>query len=123
MTLSSLGQIALPVSDAGCAQAFYGDVLGLPFLYRYGDLVFFDCGGVRLLLEVPPQAEKPVHTGVCLYFKVIALENVYAELQAKGVVFTDQPHLIARMPDHELWMVFFSDPDGNTLALMEEKPL
>ncbi|MGB7988836.1 MAG: VOC family protein, partial [Candidatus Methylophosphatis roskildensis] len=114
MPLTSLGQIALPVSDARRAQAFYADVLGLRFLYRFGDLVFFDCGGVRLLLEVPPLAAQNSPTnGVCLYFKVHELENVYAELQAKGVVFSDEPHLIARMSDHELWMVFFADPDGN----------
>lgn len=127
MSLTSLGQIALPVADASRAQAFYGDTLGLPLLYRYGDLVFFDLSGVRLMLSAVPEPDQPDAIqpvpGVCHYFKVENLEQVYAELQAKGVVFTDEPHLITRMPDHELWMAFFRDPDGHALALMEEKPL
>ena len=127
MSLTSLGQIALPVADADRAQAFYGDTLGLPLLYRYGDLVFFDLAGVRLLVSAAPEPGQPAaiqgSSGVCHYFKVKNLEQVHAELQAKGVVFSDEPHLIARMPDHELWMAFFRDPDGHALALMEEKPL
>lgn len=127
MPLSSLGQIALPVSDADRAQAFYGEALGLPLLYRFGGLVFFDLAGVRLMLSAVPEpgqegAIQPA-PGVCHYFKVEKLEQVYRELQAKGVLFSDEPHLIARMPDHELWMAFFHDPDGHALALMEEKPL
>ena len=127
MPLTSLGQIALSVSDADRAQAFYGEALGLPLLYRYGDLVFFDLSGVRLMLSAAPEPGQPATIqptpGVCHYFKVDKLEQVYAELLAKGVAFINEPHLIARMPDHELWMVFFHDPDGHTLALMEEKPL
>jgi methylmalonyl-CoA/ethylmalonyl-CoA epimerase len=127
MSLTSFGQIALSVSDADRAQAFYGEALGLPLLYRYGDLVFFDLSGVRLMLSAAPEPGQPIAIqptpGVCHYFKVVNLEQVYTELQGKGVVFSEEPHLIARMPDHELWMVFFHDPDGHALALMEEKPL
>ena len=126
MPLSSLGQIALPVSDADRAAQFYGDVLGLPLLYRFGNLVFFDLAGVRLMLSAVPEPDQPAAVqpapGVCHYFKVENLEQVYAGLQAKGVIFSHAPHLIARMPDHELWMAFFHDPDGHALALMEEKP-
>ena len=39
---------------------------------------------------------------------------------ARGVQFVDEPHLIARMPDHELWMSFFKDPSDNMLVLMSE---
>ncbi len=132
MPLSSLGQIALPVSDADHAQAFYGEALGLPLLYRFGGLVFFDLGGVRLMLSAVPEPDRPEAVqgtaiqpapGVCHYFKVEKLEQVYRELQSRGVLFSDAPHLIARMLDHELWMAFFHDPDGHALALMEEKPL
>ena len=51
LNLRHIGQIALPVTDVDRAEAFYADVLGLPKLYRFGDLTFFDCAGVRLLLE------------------------------------------------------------------------
>lgn len=118
--LSCLGQIALSVSDADRAEAFYGDALGLPKLFRFGTLVFFDCAGVRLMLEGSTIAVPPTK-GVCHYFKVAAIDAAVAELTSKGVAFDDAPHLIAKMPDHELWMTFFKDPDGNQLALMEER--
>ena len=119
VALSALGQIALPVSDADRADAFYADKLGLPRLFRFGDLVFFDCGGVRLMLE-GGSTEAGRTEGVCLYYRVTGIERAHEELKARGVPFDDTPHLIAKMPDHELWMAFFRDPDGNLLALMSE---
>ena len=53
--LNQLGQFALPVSDADRSESFYGETLGLTELFRFGDLVFFDCGGVRLMLEQSSQ--------------------------------------------------------------------
>lgn len=120
MNLSTLGQFALPVSDADRSEAFYGAALGLPKLFRFGSLVFFDCAGVRLMLEGSSKSVQAA-PGVCHYFKVEDIENAVAQLKSRGVVFLDAPHLIAKMPDHELWMTFFKDPDGHTLALMEER--
>jgi len=120
MPISSLGQIALPVADPDRAEAFYGGALGLRKLFRYGALVFFDCGGVRLMLDGSSKTDQPA-AGVCHYFKVQGIEAVAKELKAKGVAFVDEPHLVAKMPDHELWMTFFRDPDGHLLALMEER--
>ncbi len=120
MNLATIGQLAMPVSNADTSQQFYGDKLGLKLLYRFGDLVFFDCAGVRLMLEGGPK-ETSRSTGVCVYFKVAGIETAAAQLEERGVSFEDRPHLIARMPDHELWMAFFRDPDGHLLALMEEK--
>ncbi len=120
MILGRIGQIALSVADADRAEAFYGQVLGLPQLYRYGSLVFFDCAGVRLMLEGTSKQAQP-DAGVCHYFVVPAIDAAYAELRGRGVQFVDEPHLIAKMPDHELWMVFLNDPDGHLLALMEER--
>jgi methylmalonyl-CoA/ethylmalonyl-CoA epimerase len=118
--LSTIGQIALPVSDADRSEHFYGHVLGLPRLFRFGTLVFFDCGGTRLMLEGSGKLPVPAG-GVCHYFKVQAIEATFEQLKTKGLAFVDQPHLVAKMPDHELWMAFFRDPDGHMLALMEEK--
>jgi methylmalonyl-CoA/ethylmalonyl-CoA epimerase len=118
--LAALGQIALSVTDADRAQAFYRDTLGLPFLFRFGPLVFFDCAGVRLMLDGGDEGVKGAGTG-CMYFSTDDIAGANATLKARGVIFDDEPHLIARMPDHELWMVFFKDPDRNQLALMEER--
>ena len=118
--LAALGQIALSVTDADRAQAFYRDTLGLPFLFRFGPLVFFDCAGVRLMLDGGDEGIKGAGTG-CLYFRTDDIADAYATLRSREIAFDDEPHLIAKMPDHELWMVFFKDPDGNQLALMEER--
>jgi len=120
MALGQLGQIALPVADADRSGQFYGGALGLPELFRFGSLVFFDCAGVRLMLE---GGDRPVEAsgGVCHYFKVDDIEASVADLKSRAVEFIDQPHCIAKLPDHELWMTFFKDPDGHMLALMEER--
>ena len=119
--LSTIGQIAVPVKDLARAVAFYRDVLGLRFLFQVPPaLAFFDCNGIRVMLDVPSDKEFD-HPASPLYFKVDDIDVAYADLQARGVNFHGAPHLIAKMPDHELWMFFLRDPDGNPLALMEEK--
>lgn len=118
--LTHLGQLALPVADPDRAAAFYGEQLGLRQLYRFGALVFFDCGGVRIMLEGASGNVQPA-PGVCHYFTVADIDAAVATLTQRGVIFDDTPHLISRMPDHELWMTFFKDPDGHQLALMEER--
>jgi methylmalonyl-CoA/ethylmalonyl-CoA epimerase len=120
MTLGSIGQISMNAKDVDRATAFYKDTLRLPFLFRFGDLSFFNCDGIRLMVSKPERPEFD-HPGSVLYFKVPDIDSAYAELGARGVRFEGEPHLIARMPDHELWMAFFNDSEGNTLALMCEK--
>ena len=83
-------------------------------------LAFFDCGGIRLMLSRPEGEFTPGASSV-LYFRVSGIEATHRALVQRKVPFVDEPHLIARMPDHELWMCFFRDPDGHPLALMEEK--
>lgn len=119
--LGRIGQIALHVSDADRAERFYRDTLGLPLLFRFGDLVFFDCAGVRLMLEGGHEPRGPGHAAFCIYLHVSGIDATAATLQSAGVYFEQPPHLVAKMPDHELWMAFFRDPDNNLLALMEER--
>lgn len=114
-------QIALPVADVDRAEAFYEQVIGLRKLYRFGDLSFFDCAGVRLLLEKAADPATITPRG-CIYFRCADIALAVAELDKRRLKFTSRPHLIARMDDHDLWMAFFKDPDGHTLALMQEAP-
>jgi methylmalonyl-CoA/ethylmalonyl-CoA epimerase len=118
--LGQIGQIAMNVHDVERATSFYADTLKIPLLFRAGPLSFFDCGGVRLMLSGPETPEFD-HPGSVLYFKVQDIDAAHRTLADAGVNFIDSPHLIARMPDHELWMTFFQDTEGNTLALMCEK--
>jgi predicted enzyme related to lactoylglutathione lyase len=118
---SRIGQIAIVCTDVARASAFYRDTLGLRHLFDAGPtLAFFDCGGVRLMLSTAERPEDE-HASSILYFFVSKIEDVHRDLSAKGVRFLDAPHLIARMPDHELWLSAFTDTEGNTLAIMEEK--
>ncbi len=105
--------------DVARATAFYRDTLGLPFLFSGGPMSFFDCGGVRLMLG-PASGPEYDHPGSILYFRVGDIHAMHDALTARGVSFRAAPHLVARMPDHELWMAFFDDTEGNTLALMSE---
>ena len=121
VALDSIGQISNHLRDFARAVQFYRDTLGMRFLFEVPKLAFFDCGGVRLMLTVPESPEFD-HPGSVLYYKVADINASHAALKARGVEFIDEPHLIAKMPDHDLWMVFLRDSEGNTLALMSEIP-
>jgi methylmalonyl-CoA/ethylmalonyl-CoA epimerase len=118
--LSQIGQIAINVQDVERATAFYRDTLGMRFLFAFPGLAFFDCGGVRLMLT---RAEDPKldHPASILYYCVADIEATHQALAARGVRFEQGPHLVARMPDHELWLADFYDSEENLLALMAEK--
>ncbi len=121
--LSRIGQISMTARDLDRAVRFYRDTLGLTFLFTAPpQLAFFDCGGVRLLLDVPLDKEFD-HPGSILYFTVGDIRQEYQTLVSRGVEFRKEPHLIARLPDREVWMAFFDDTEGNTLALMSEPRL
>jgi methylmalonyl-CoA/ethylmalonyl-CoA epimerase len=119
LSLAALGQIALAVTDVDRALAFYRDTLGLRLLLQVPNMAFFDCGGVRLMLSGAETAGDG--KSFALYFKVPDIDSTFHELTARGVVFERDPHLLARLPDHDLWMAFFRDPSGNLLALMCER--
>jgi methylmalonyl-CoA/ethylmalonyl-CoA epimerase len=100
-------------------EAFYRDKLSLSLLFTAGKLAFFDCGAVRLMLDI---AEKPEldHPSSILYFTVADIAAAHREMLASGVCFEDQPRMITRMPNHDLWMTFFPDSEQNLLWLMSE---
>ena len=118
--ITRLGQIAINAKDVERAAKFYEEKLGLKLLFKAPPgLAFFDCGGVRLMLV---RAEKPEldHPSSVLYFAVPDIQAAYRKLKGNAVLFEDEPHLIAKMPGHDLWMTFFGDTEGNLLALMSE---
>ena len=116
----AIGQIAIIVQDLDRAVQFYRDILGLPFLFAAPpSLAFFQCGGIRLMLT-PPEGASASHASI-VYYRVTDLALSHTTLTERGAVFDDAPHLIARMPDHELWMTFLKDSEGNTLGLMQER--
>lgn len=120
LQLSRIGQIFVTAHDLDRAVAFYRDTLGMRFLFQAPPkMAFFDCGGVRLMLGVPEEPEFD-HPSSILYYKVDDIQAAWAALRDRGAELLREPHLTARMPDHELWIGFFKDSEGNTLALMSE---
>jgi catechol 2,3-dioxygenase-like lactoylglutathione lyase family enzyme len=116
--LGPIGQISRTVRDIDAACAWYGDVLGLPHLYTFGKLAFFDCGGTRLFLSAENATPGPESI---LYLRVEDIAAVHADLSARGVEFSGAPHMIHRHADGtEEWMAFFKDPEGRPLALMAQ---
>jgi len=117
IALEKIGQIAILVKDVGRATEFYRDKLAMKYLFTAGNLAFFDCGGVRLMLDKPDKVD--AGTSI-IYFKVGEIHEAHEQMKARGVEFVDKPHLIAKLPDHDLWMNFFRDSEGNLLGLMSE---
>jgi methylmalonyl-CoA/ethylmalonyl-CoA epimerase len=118
--ISRIGQIAINAHDVERAAAFYQDALGLKLLFKAPPgMAFFDCGGVRLMLSRPEKPEFD-HPSSILYFTVPDIQAAFAKMKESAVKFEDEPHLLARMPDHDLWMTFFRDSEGNLMGLMSE---
>ncbi len=120
--LGPLGQVSRQTADIERATAWYRDVLGLPHLYTFGKLAFFDCGGTRLFLS-PPEDGGEVGPQSILYFRVDDIAAAHRELEARGVHFIEAPQMIFRHESGmEEWLAAFYDPDGNPLALMSQVP-
>ena len=121
MPLGQLAQIAVTVKDVEAAVKFYRDILGVPFLFDAPPkLAFFNCGGVRLMISQP---EGVGEGNSALYFKVDDIAAEHHRLAGLGVHFIEEPHMIARLPDREIWLAPFHDPEGNLLSLMSEPPI
>ena len=121
LKLSEIRQIAVTVSDVGAALCFYRDVRGLKFLFSAGpNLAFLDASGIRIMLTTP-QGAGFVGANSTLYFKVSDIGATHSTLVARGAKNEREPQMTARMPDHELWIGFVRDPDGNLVGLLEER--
>ena len=118
---SGIRQIAVTVSDVAEAKRFYHGILGLKFLFDAGpNLAFLECGSIRIMLSTS-QGAGTVGKNSTLYFQTSGLETHYESVVAAGATPERAPQLTAKMPDHELWIGFVRDPDGNLVGLLEEK--
>ena len=114
-------QVAMTVGDVPRALAFYRDAVGLPQLPIPAPptMAFLMMGDVRLMLSQPEAGLTP-GGGTILYLKVERIAEAVKAMKARGVQFVNDEHLIARLPDREIWLAEFRDPDGSSLALMSE---
>jgi methylmalonyl-CoA/ethylmalonyl-CoA epimerase len=121
VSLSTIGQIAINVKNVERATAFYRDVLGLKFLFAPPGLAFFDAGGVRLMLTNAERTEFD-HPASILYYKVGDIVGTHRGLVEQGVKVEEEPHVVAPMPDHDLWIASYRDSEENYFAVMSEVP-
>lgn len=118
-SIEKVGQIGVPVKNLEKAIHFYRDKLELPLLFSTDSMAFFECNGLRLLLNLPEKDEFANCSSI-IYFQVENIIELYEKLLHQDVLFIDTPHVVAKMGQTETWMSFFKDTEGNTLALMSE---
>ena len=119
VSLGSIGQIAIHVSDLERSVEFYGEKLGMAKIFAAPNLAFFDNAGTRLMLssgEGEPSGERSV-----IYYTVDDIQSAHEQLASVGVEFNSEPHVVHSADNYELWIGFFKDPDGNQLAIMNER--
>jgi DNA-binding CsgD family transcriptional regulator/catechol 2,3-dioxygenase-like lactoylglutathione lyase family enzyme len=117
LKLGRIAQVSRHVSDIKKAESWYKDVLGLPHLFTFGNLAFFDCGGTRLYLSTPENGHE-LHDESVLYFAVDDIQGAFETLKSRGAKFQGAPHMIHKHENGmEEWMAFFEDPDGGLLAI------
>ena len=121
IALNQIGQISVNAHDLARAVAFYRDTLGMKHLFSAGNMAFFECGVIRLMLALPEKPEFD-HPSSILYFKVADIQGAAETLLSRKVHFDSLPRLIAPMGTYDLWMAFFRDSEQNLLALMSEVP-
>ena len=115
--LSAIKQICVNARELPRAIAFYRDTLGIRHLFDAPpQMSFFDCAGIRLMVGVAQKGEFD-HPSSILYFDVPDIQAAHRDLTARGVKFRGEPHLVAKLPDREIWLDFFDDTEGNVLAL------
>jgi DNA-binding CsgD family transcriptional regulator/catechol 2,3-dioxygenase-like lactoylglutathione lyase family enzyme len=117
LTLGALAQVSRTVRDIKESEAWYGKTLGLRHLYSFGTFAFFDCGGTRLYLSA---TEKPGPESI-LYLRVEDIRTAYETLCARGVEFSQAPHMIhAHADGTEEWLAHFNDPEGRPLGILAQ---
>src|SRR5262249_55909710 len=109
--LDRIAQISIVVQDVDRATAFYGDVLGLKFLFAFPGLAFFDAGGVRLMLSRAEQPELD-HPASILYYAVKDIAAAYETLKERGAHFEETPHVVHRAETYDLWIASLRDSEG-----------
>ena len=124
MKIGKISQIAIPVLNLETSMAFYGEALGLPLLFRADPgMAFFDIEGLRLMLSKAEEVSPIGPSGPILYFSTPDIAAAWKDLTAAGAELVREPQITHKTDDTELWLAFFKDPDGHTLALMEERAI
>jgi DNA-binding CsgD family transcriptional regulator/catechol 2,3-dioxygenase-like lactoylglutathione lyase family enzyme len=118
LQLGELAQVSMLCRSAEKTEAWYREMLGLPHIFTFGPLVFFDMNGTRLYFRQVPDTEFRLSS--TLYFAVDDINAATDLLKGRGVKFQGAPHMIYKddATGVEEWFSFFEDPDANVLGLL-----
>ena len=119
--LIGIMQLGIPVKDTERATAFYRDKLGFRLLMNGPNMAFFDCGGIRIYLDANPGMVE-VGKNSMIYFRTGNVERTHSAFQERGATIHQSPHIIASLPDRDVWLMWVRDSEQNLLGVMEERP-
>jgi methylmalonyl-CoA/ethylmalonyl-CoA epimerase len=120
--LAGVLQVAIPVKDADRASAFYAEKLGMQLLFKPSpSMAFLQCGDVRVYLEAKPGGGEAGGNAM-IYFRTTDIDGAQASFKERGVEIQEPAHVIARLPDREVWLMWIRDSESNLLGVMQEKP-
>jgi len=119
--LNGVMQIAIPAKDIDRATAFYRDTLGFALLMNGPKMAFLECGGIRIYLDANPGGTESGGNSL-VYFRATNIERAHASFKKSGVVIHQVPHVIASLPDRDVWLMWIRDSESNLLGIMEERP-
>lgn len=120
LKINSIYQVSVNVDDLDAAVDFYRDKLGITFIAKFPPgLAIFDCDDVHIMVSAVPGEGSSGNS--VIYFKVPDIQVAYQTLKERGVEFNREPHVIHSTDEYELWMAFFEDSDGNTMAITDER--
>ncbi len=126
MSLANEKPVAFIITrDRKAAQAFYGGVLGLPFMFDDGFAAVYNLAGSPLRITELADHQPSPHP--VLGWMVGDIVAMVTALKNRGVTFNIDQGMgqddlgIWTAPGGAAKVAFFSDPDGNGLSLTEAR--
>ena len=114
-----IGKLSHHVRDLPEAIDFYKNKLGFKHLFTRKGRAFFECSGIRFLLNTHQETKDPTEPDI-VFLIVDDIKAAYEELLVRGITFDEKPRQVIAIKGYELWAAFFHDQDGNMLGLIGE---
>jgi len=118
--LTGIMQVAIPAKDIERATAFYRDTLGLRLLMNAPNMAFLECGGVRIYLDANTQSVGAGGNSL-IYFRAADIARTHSLLSERNVSIHQKPHVIAALPDCDVWLMWIRDSESNLLGIIEQR--
>ena len=117
--LTGILQVAIIAKDIERATSFYRDKVGLRFLFNAPNMAFFECGGVRIYIDANPgSSHGPGYSSI--YFRTDDIQAAHRTFKERGVSIHQEPGIIARLPDRDVWLMWIRDSEDNLVGVMHE---